>query len=95
VARQQDRAFVGMHDGYNVTNYSGLLGKIPSNYYGYAYYNHSIVDRTTSWRIPPLFEATNRSITDELFLRYEYLNNETFEALKHSQTAQKLPEGTI
>jgi hypothetical protein len=42
-----------------------------------------------------MFEATNRSIADELFLRYEYLNNETFYALRHTQTAQKLPEGAI
>lgn len=73
-----------MHDGYNVSRYSGLLGKIPSNYFSYTYYNHSIVDRYNKWRIPPLFDPTNRSITDELFLRYQYLNNETFDALRHS-----------
>lgn len=95
VARAQDRVFVGMHDGYNITRYTGLLGQIPHTYWGYVYYNQSIVDPYVNWRVPPMFEATNRSIADELFKRYEFLNNEPFEALRHTQTAQKLPDGAI
>jgi hypothetical protein len=89
-----DRAFVGMHDGNNVSRYSGLLGHIPPTFGGLAYYNNSLVDQT-SWRVPPQFEISNRSIADELFLRYEYLNSETYDALKKSRTAQKLPDGSI
>jgi hypothetical protein len=90
-----DKAFVGMHDGVNINRYTGLLGAIPSTYRWQVYYNNSITNRSWMSRYPPQFEVSNRSITDELFLRYEYLNNETFDALRHTQTAQKLPDGAI
>lgn len=89
------KAFVGMHDGVNIRQYSGLLGSIPNTYSYSVYYNNSLVDRSWMSKYPPQFEVSNRTIQDELFLRYEYLNSDTFESLKHSYTAQKLPDGAI
>ena len=67
-----------MHDGVNFAKYSGFLGSIPNTYPYYTEFNNSLTDYYTTWRIPPQFETSNKSLDEELFSRYEYLNSDTF-----------------
>jgi hypothetical protein len=95
VANPADRHFVGMHDGRHLENYSGMLGIIPNTFYGYVPYNNSLDFDPFPYRVPPQFLPSNTSIDDELFKRYEYLNDDTFDSLRHSSSAEMLPDGAI
>lgn len=58
--------------------------------------NNSIEPYTSSdYGYPPIFVPTKTTIDEELFDRYEFLNNDTLYSIRSTKASQHLPDGAV
>jgi len=89
-----DASFIGERDGYNRRN--GMLGLIkPTSYYWHSYNTSLNEPYIIDSRIPPYFMECNRSIDEEMFVRYELLNNDNLDSILYTTATEHLPSGAI